>query len=79
MQQCLYEHFYNEGHNESSGNLCISLIDKSDGFQTKKSKNYWMRTLMTLTPLGLNVESAAWHFIYYIHVLLLLFWTVFGL
>ena len=33
MQQYLYEHFYREGHNESSGNVCISLIHKTDGFQ----------------------------------------------
>ena len=58
MQQHLYEHFYSKGHHELSGNVSISLIDKTDGFQPKKRENYWMRTLKTLAPYGLNVESA---------------------
>ena len=40
------------------GNVSVSLIYKTDGFQPKKSENYWMRTLKTLAPLGLNIESA---------------------
>ena len=58
MQQHLYEHFYSKGHNGFLGNVSISLIDKTDGFQPKKRENYWMRTLKTLAPLRLNVESA---------------------
>ena len=58
MEQRLYEHFYNEGDNGFLGNVYISLIDKTDGFQPKKRENYWMRTLKTPAPLGLNVESA---------------------
>ena len=57
MQQHLYKHFHSEGHNEFLGNVSISLIDKTDGFQPKRSENYWIRTLKTLAPLGLNVES----------------------
>ena len=64
MQQHLYEHFYSEVHNEFLGNVSISLIDKTGGFKSKKSENYWMRTLKTLPPLGLNVESAVQYFIY---------------
>ena len=58
MQEHLYEHFYCEGHNGFLVNVSISLIDKTGGFQPKKWENYWMRTLKTLVPLGLNVESA---------------------
>ena len=54
MQQHLYEHFYSEGHNGFLGNVFINLIDKTDGFQPKKRENYWMRTLKTLAPLGLD-------------------------
>ena len=43
---------------DSWGNVSISLIDKTDGFQPKKRENYWMGTLKTLAQLGLNVESA---------------------
>ena len=35
MQQHLYEHFYSEGHNGFLGNVSISLINKTDGFQPK--------------------------------------------
>ena len=55
MQQYLYEHYYNEDHNGFLGNVSISLIDKTDGFQPMKRENYWMKTLETLAPLGLNV------------------------
>ena len=58
MQQHLHEHFYSEGHNGLLRNVSISLIDKTDGFQPKTRENYWMRTLKTLAPLGLNVEGA---------------------
>ena len=58
MQQPLYGHFYSEDHNRFLGNVSISLIDKTDGFQPKKKENYSMRTLKTLAPLGLNAESA---------------------
>ena len=58
MQQHLYEHFYREGHNGFLGNASVSLIDKTDGFQSKKRENYWMRNLKTLAPLEHNVESA---------------------
>ena len=44
MQQHLYEHFYSEDHNGFLGDFSVSLIDKTDGFQPKKKKNYWMRT-----------------------------------
>ena len=57
MQQHLYEHFYSEGHNWLLGNVSVSLIDKTGGFQPKKKENYWMRTLKTLAPLGLIIES----------------------
>ena len=36
MQQHLYEHFYSEVHNGFLGNVSISLIDKTDGSQSKK-------------------------------------------
>ena len=57
MQRHLYEHFYSEGHNGFLGNVSVSFIDKADCFQPKKRENYWMRTLKTLAPLGLNIES----------------------
>ena len=58
MQQLLYEHFYSEDHDGFLGNVSVSLIDKTDGFQPTKRENYWMGTLKTLAPLGLTIESA---------------------
>ena len=63
MQQHLYEHFYSESHNGFLGDVSISLIDKTDGFQSNKKENYSMRTLKIRATLGLNVESVVWHFI----------------
>ena len=63
MQQHLYEHFYSKGHNGFLVNVSISLIDKTDGFQPKKRENYWMKNPEYPSPLGLNVESTAQHFI----------------
>ena len=57
MLQHLYKHFHSEGYNGFLGNVSISFINKTDGFQPKKMGNYWMRTLKTLALLGLNVES----------------------
>ena len=70
MQQHLYEHFYSGSHNGFLGNISISLIDKTDGFQPKKRESYWMRTLKTVAPLGLNIESSVWHCVF-----VQLFWT----
>ena len=56
MHQHLYKHFYSEGHNGFLGNVSISLIDKTDGFQLKKRENYWMRTLKTLAPKDLMLK-----------------------
>ena len=63
MQQHVHEHFYSEGHNGFLENVPISLIDKTESFQLKEREDYWVRTLKTLAPLGLNVEGAFWHFI----------------
>ena len=39
MQQHFYKHFSSAGHSGFFGNVCISLIDKTNGFQPKKKKN----------------------------------------
>ena len=58
---------------------CFYKFDSQNWwFSILKSESYWMRTLQPLTPLGLSAERAASHFIYYIHVSLILDWTVFG-
>ena len=35
----------------------VRLIDKTQGSDPTKREHYWMRTLKTLYPDGLNIES----------------------
>ena len=58
MQEHSFEHFKSELHSGFLGNLSITLIDKTDGKDLKRGENYWMRTLKTYPPFGLNVEDS---------------------
>ena len=58
MQEHLYRHFANYEHTGFLDNVSITLIDKTDPFNPTKRENYWMRTLKTLEPNGLNVENS---------------------
>ena len=57
-QEKLYRHFLNEGHAGFLHNISVTLIDKTDGSNPTERENYWMRTLKTLEPYGLNVENS---------------------
>ena len=46
MQEHLSERFINKGHSGFVGNVSISLMDKTDGEDPKKTEYYWMRTPM---------------------------------
>ena len=54
MQEHLFEHFESEGHSGFLGNVSITLIDNTDDKDPKKRENYWMKTLQTYVPFGLN-------------------------
>ena len=56
-QEHLFEHFKSEGHSGFLGNVSITLIDKTDGKDPKRRENYWIRTLKTYAPFGLNIED----------------------
>ena len=58
MQKHLFEHFKSEGHSGFLVNVSITLIDKTDRKDTKRRENYWMYTLKTYTPFGLNIENS---------------------
>ena len=58
MQEHLFEHFKSEDHSGFLGNVSITLIDKTDGKDPKRRENYWMRTLKTYAPFGLNIEDS---------------------
>ena len=50
-QEHLFEHFKSEGHNGFLGNVSITLIDKTDSKDPKRSENYY-------APSGLNIEDS---------------------
>ena len=58
IQEYLYNYFESEGHIEFLDDVSITLIDKTDGFNPNKRENYWMRTLKTYAPYGLNVVDS---------------------
>ena len=55
----MFEDFKSEVHNDFLGIVSITLIDKIDGKDPKKRENYWMRTLKTYAPFGLNIDDSA--------------------
>ena len=56
----MFEHFKSEGHSGFLGNAFITLIDKIDSKDPKRRENYWMKTLKTYAPFGLNIEDSFW-------------------
>ena len=56
MQEHLYKHFETEGHKGFLNEASVTFIDKTDGKDPKK--RYWMRTLKTMEPYGLNVADS---------------------
>ena len=51
------KHFNSMGHNGFLNNFSITLIDKTDGRNSERRKDYWRKTLKTYSPFGLNVED----------------------
>ena len=55
-QKSLHEHFWSVSH-QSFEDVSIYLIDKTDPSDLHKREYYWMRTLKTIAPFGLNTEE----------------------
>ena len=60
MQEHLFKHFNIMWHNGFLSNVSITLIDKTDGKNPKKTEDYWKRTLKTYKLFELNVEDSVW-------------------
>ena len=61
MQKHLHKHFQTEGHKGFLNEASVILIDKLDRKDSKKRERYWMRTLKTMEPYGLNIaDSSSW-------------------
>ena len=58
MQQHISEHFNSEGHTGFLENVSVTFIDKTDSQNSKKRENYWIHTLKTMVPWGLNILNS---------------------
>ena len=58
MQEHLRKHFESERHSGFRDDVSVILIDKYEGFNPIKRETYWMGTLKTIAPYGLNAENA---------------------
>ena len=56
-QKFLQSHFLQDDHKGFLEDVEIRLTDKMQGFDSTKREYQWMRTLKTLYPDGLNIES----------------------
>ena len=59
-QKFLQSHFLQRDHQGFLKDVEVRLIDKTQASDPTKKKFYWMRTLRTLYPDGLNIESDYW-------------------
>ena len=56
-QQFLQNYFLRDNHHGFLEDFKVTLIDKTQASEPTKREYYWMRTLKTLYPDGLNLES----------------------
>ena len=57
MQKHLYEHFDLPGHTRFLEDVTVTLIDKTDPRNLTEREDYWIYTLKTKAPMGLNMED----------------------
>ena len=57
MQKHLYEHFDLPGHTGFLKDVTVTLIDKTDPRNPTEREDYWIHTLKTKAPRGLNMED----------------------
>ena len=54
-QKHLYEHFMGENHQSLEKDIEITLTDKTDPSDPTKREDFWIHTLGTMAPKGLNM------------------------
>ena len=57
MQRHLYEYFNLPGHSRLLNDLSITLIDKTAPIDPTKQGDYWIQTLKSNAPPGLDIED----------------------
>ena len=55
FQQHIFEHFNSPGHKGFLKDVSITFIDKTDPSDREKREDYWIQTLRTAAPWGLNI------------------------
>ena len=58
MPEHIFEHFNSEGHTGFLENGSVTFIDKTDSQNPQKKGNYWIGTLKTMVPWGLNILNS---------------------
>ena len=58
MQQHLYKHFQTGGHRSFLNEASLTFIDATDEKDLEKTERYWMQTLKTREPYGLNIVDS---------------------
>ena len=64
-QKFLQSHALQDNHKGFLEDVEVRLIDKAQGSDPTKREYYWMRTLKTLHPDGLNIESDYYNLLFY--------------
>ena len=59
MPEHIFEHSNSEGHTGFLGNVSVTFIDKTDTQNPEKRENYWIHTLKTVAPWGINTLNSA--------------------
>ena len=55
VQEQKFELFISESHTGFLKNVFVTFINKTDSQNPKKRENYWIHTLKTIVPWGLNI------------------------
>ena len=58
MQEHFYKHFSSPDHNSFLEDTFITFIDKTDPSNPLQRENFWIETLKTMVPFGLNIEDS---------------------
>ena len=61
-EPCIQEHIFQDFNSEVDTsfleNICVTFIDKTDSQNPGKRENYWIHTLKTMVPWGLNILNS---------------------
>ena len=57
MQKHLHEYFDLPGHTSFLDDVTVTLIGKTDPRKPTEREDYWIHTLKTKAPMGLNMED----------------------